>query len=352
MRGYFRRLFLIGVGFSVLIPLFVLFVLYPHYPQILIELRFSLFSRLVPGTAVFDLPPPQLHARGFLRDDSGSIESWREIARTELVQMTNLPADFSSLPTLERATILAQRNSGGERVRNFSDHDTLIDRLRGVPSGAGHCSDVTETFLALCNLNGIDAYEFSITHHTIAAVYSPELGQWVAIDPQFCILMKDARGSYLSPARMRSSALAGMRIACDFFGDPAWHSARGTSKAIQYYDDSDDFRDYSLTMGSNVFTVDRLRRALRWVPKPLRQLYYRAIGVMPEYSIVNDQYAQRAARLPLLRRWIFSLSAVLIIMLAPHLVFWTIDRTLRKRTPAPGEDLPQAELCRASSHVS
>jgi hypothetical protein len=352
VRAYYRRLFWIGVSLCILIPLVVLFILYPYFPQILIEIRFALFSRLVPDTAVFEMPPPKLYASGFLRDDSGSIDLWRELARDELIQMRNLPADFSSSPTLNRAMILAQRNSGGARVSSFSDHDTLVDRLRGVPHGVGHCSDVAETFLALCSLNRIDAYEFSTTQHTIAAVYSPELSRWIAIDPQFCILMKDACGTYLSPAQLRSSIFAGTKVEFEFFGDPAWHAAHATSQALQYYDDPDDYRDYALTLGNNVFAVDHLRCALRSVPKPLRQLYYRAIGAMPEFAIVNDQYARRAARVPVLRRWVYLFSAMLTIMITPQLMVWTIDRMSAKRNAPRGETSAESELCGANSRAS
>jgi hypothetical protein len=81
-----------------------------------------------------------------------------------------------------------------------------------------------------------------------------------------------------------------------------------------------------MTYGNNVFAVDDVRRKWRWVPKPIRQLYYRAIGVMPEYLIVNDAHAGRAKSLASRRFALVGVAVLLLVMILPQILTWIICR--------------------------
>lgn len=343
-------MFIAGFSGCALATVISLLVLYPYYPQALVEARFAIFARLADDISDFDSPPAKLFDDKFLRDDQKIVDCWRNYARTRLAQLSDLPSDFEQLPTIERAKTLARRNTGGGEWRRFADYETLIDRFRDVRNGAGYCSDLSETFLALCSMNGIDAYEFSLARHTIAGFYCPETGRWVAVDPQYCLLFKNDAGEYLSPVGLRSTGLSGATVHFESF----WDETRGALPTEPFipdgcYDGRAAYRDFVFTAGNNVFSVDRVRRYLRWVPKPVRQLYYRAIGVMPEYRIVLDPYSRRAHSLPALRVVVWGGGALLLALMLPQLALSTYRFFTTRRRPAPsGAPVDESELSRAA----
>ncbi|MBI5865587.1 MAG: hypothetical protein HZB38_13980 [Planctomycetes bacterium] len=316
MLKWLRRLFWTGIA-STIIVLGVAIFLYRFSPQTLIDIRFAHLSRLVPNTDGFDLPPSQLRADGFLVDEPEEIAAYRRRAENELPYLSKLPAHFEAMSTLDRAKQLTLLMSGGGGAGGFSDATLLMEKLQTMPAGMGKCSDLVEGFLALCTMYGIDAYELSITHHTIAAVYCPEYGQWIMLDPEFCLIAKDPEGRYLSPKQVRERAFSGRSVDFYFFGNPSRQFARLNPQALGYYDDPTDYGDFILPFGNNVIHVNSFRRNMRWIPKPLRQIWYWAIGIMPPYEIVNDQYALMAPRLNRIRIIDYSVASILTLLLTP-----------------------------------
>lgn len=324
-RKFLRRCFVAGSLSAAAILLAVSFVVYPLYPQLLIDFRYGLFGRIVDSPHLAELPPGQLFADGFLRDDPELVAVWRTQLLSELDYLADRPADFEGRATLEKAKWLAARMSGGGGAGVFGDAALLIDKLHAMPSGVGKCSDYVEGFEALCSVFGIDTFEFSITHHTVAAVHCPELAKWVYIDPQFCLLARDAGGHYLSPVEMRQVALSGERLDFHFFGDSARQFARLNPQKLGYYDAIDDFAEFVMPYGNNVLTVDANRTSLRWVPKPVRQLWYKWMGIMPDYMILRDAQTQIASRIVPLRTVSILVAIGLVALCLPYLVLRLAD---------------------------
>lgn len=345
-RRILFRCFLIGALLSVLIVLVIVFVVYPLNPQLLIDIRYGLFGRIVDSPQLAELPPSQLRADGFLEDHPREIEAWRSRMLRELDFLAELPADFDGRATLEKAKWLAARMSGGGGAGVFADGDLLIDKLRAMPSGVGKCSDYVEGFQSLCSVFGINSFEFSITHHTVAAVHCPELAKWIFIDPQFCLLAKDSSGQYVSPVEMRKFALAGGRLDFHFFGDPARQFARLNPQTLGYYDAVDDFFEFVMPYGNNIFAVDAKRTSLRWVPKPLRQLWYKWIGLMPDYMILRDANTRIPARILPLRIVSIVVLLCLTLLCFPYLALriWDLSRRFLGTPASPELDSDRSRV--------
>jgi hypothetical protein len=292
MMHFLRWLFYAGCVCVVALPVWIAYA-YRYQPGLLVDIRNANLCRDAKSADIFVAPPERLVEMGFLTDSKEEIARFRAQYFDKITCLRDLPADFESMDTLERAKTLSCVMSGGGLCEYFGDSTTLFDKLERMRDGAGLCSDHVEGFIALCQLFGIFATEVHGTVHTVAQVWCPETGRWVLIDPEGCILPRDASGRPLNVLETRDAYISGQPVYWDFFGETERHTICTRWDEIGNFDDISDMHELMFTFGSNVFEVDRVRRSMRRVPKVARQLYYQAMGVMPGYLTLSDELTTR-----------------------------------------------------------
>lgn len=312
-------------------------VAYRYWPQLLIDVRFAMFSSPVNDRDTFQQSPEQMSAHGFLTDDEATRQAWREKLKAEMPDFAALPEGFASWTNEKKAEYLAGLFSRDGCATTFPETTTLIEKMQQIRESLGLCSDHVEVFLALCNIYGVPATEVSITNHTIARVWSAAQQEWVYIDPQYCLMARGDDGGYLSISAMRSLYYRGKPAAVhfEFFGRPTQRFAHADPHQFEYYDEPADFSEVILTNGNNVLEVDKYRADLLWLPKPVRQLFYLATGVMPRYEMLLDDRSTYAWRIERLRIVTYSIGAVLLVVNAVALIFLSVAALRRSRRPGP-----------------
>lgn len=313
--------------------------LYFAHRQWFIDQRYSMFSRIETNAASFDIPPATRAATGFLADSPAEIERWHQRLLDELPALRDLPADFSSWTALDRAKRLAMVFSRGGGVPPPSSA-VLIEKFRWLRAGFGYCSDHTECHIALCSIFDVPVYESSSSSHTTTAVYATELKKWVWMDPQYLLVARGADGQLLSPIELRDANLNSRPFIFEYFGDPDGPLASVQPETLPLYNGPENFSDFVMPWGANVFQVDEWRSRLTWLPKPLRQIAYIAGGIMPVYRIYSDQHTTLPARLTMLslQRWI-AIGVVLVVNALAVAAWWR-----GRRFSKPGQPVQVANV--------
>lgn len=285
-------------------------VAFRYWPQLLIDIRYSIFARPISDAESLRQPLEQMVAAGFLTDSDARREEWRDRLAAALPEFAAVPPEFASWPNIRKAQYLARLFSRDGCDAAFGQTATLLEKMRRIREPMGLCSDHVEVFLALCNIHDVPAAEVSITNHTVARVWSRSQQQWVYIDPQFCLMARGADGRYLSVLQMREQMYRGEGVHYEFFGNSSQKFATDDPRQFAYYDRRDDFSDIVLTFGNNVLEVDRYRQDLLWLPKPARQMFYWAIGVMPGYQMILDDRSVYAWRIERVRVGVYTVATI------------------------------------------
>ena len=305
--------------------------LYLWYPAraYLVSVRFAIMTHSVESESFFQYPPSRLENVGFLVDPAELRELWRErLNRTGLLPTSSLIQILRLHTLLDRAKAADGLfpSRGGHGLISEPD---LESKVRAVmKEDRGFCAGFTRAYLAVASLVGLQAREVMNSVHTVIEFWDPELQKWIFLDPQMSIVARSPSGELLSFLETRMRVLQGEKVAWDFFG-------QGTDK-LRSEDDPlfkslyspEGFTSFTLTLGNNVFNLDK-NRYPTLVPRTVGQLLEYVGGVRAGYATLDDKHSSiNVGHLRLLRTTVMVVAVLLLVALAGYPVILLI-RTAR-----------------------
>ncbi len=302
----------------------------------LTQTRNALFSDFVSDRSFFTASPEQMLAAGFSADSPQAIDEWRQLLLGEVEYAgTWLATRGSTIDRAQALVLLFSRNGaivdGTHRCGEFEFRD-LIDVLQriGTDQGYGCCSDHSQAFLALSSIAGIHARELAHSQHVFSEFYSPELGQWIWVDPQFALMARTPGGDYLSLVEVRDLYQNGEEIDLVFFGNHHHVLDGRAPRTHPYYDQALDFADYRVTWGNNVFEQEEFRQRFEMIPISARQLLGLFSNSLPEYMMLVDENSHLPKAFRSRRRLCLGVFAALLLTNSV-LALWLRERILLAR---------------------
>jgi Transglutaminase-like superfamily len=245
-----------------------------------IDVRQALFTDTTSSREAFCDAGAQISDFKWANDSISNLflETYRNDSRFQLV----FPKDTLTNVAYVKQLILKFSKNGGDGCGARSND--LAKNIIWISEGKGHgcCSDHSQVFIALCQLNGIKAREVHHKSHTFNEYFDTELEKWVWVDAQFALMAKDSTGNYLSFCELAAEIRFGSSLNWDFFGK-VYHNLYQLSPNRHEYFQKSEFEKLVLTKGNNVFRMDYYNKRYHYVPTELRQFALLTVGIQPRY---------------------------------------------------------------------
>lgn len=172
-------------------------------------------------------------------------------------------------------------NGGG----GYEQNEEILTKIKTIQNKKGLCSDHSEVFVALAMVSGMTPREiFNNGQHCFAEFFSEQRQKWIFIDPQLALLARDENGNYMSTTEMQEYYFSGKKIDFEFFGTNEHPGYKQPPGEHPYYSNPKNFEVITLSMGNNVFTVDKFNKKYAWLPKPIRQFFGMLSNTVPTYT--------------------------------------------------------------------
>lgn len=137
------------------------------------------------------------------------------------------------------------------------------------PEPYGCCSDFTAGFIALAELQGIEARQVVNSEHSFVEVYDRDRGKWVFLDPQFGLLAFQDDGP-LSAWELRTAVLRGERVRWVVLEKGVTRALQEDAILSNY--DRNAFRELRVVLQTDVMVQDKKLRRVSFAPKPAAHL--------------------------------------------------------------------------------
>lgn len=259
----------------------LLFVyIYQYHIGLIIKTRDSLFTN-------FQKPSYFNNRLSNLEDYKNAnpvfIEQYRQYIYEAIPEIKKIAATtYSNEIQKAKDIVLAFSVNGGE---GYDQNEDILSKIRTIKDKKGLCSDHSEVFVALAIVTGMTPREiFNNGQHCFAEFFSEEKQKWIFVDPQLALLARDENGDYMSTTEMQEYYFSGKKIDFEFFGTSQHLCYNQPPGEHPYYKDAKNFEMITLSMGNNVFTVDKFNKKYKWLPKPVRQFFGMLSNTVPTYT--------------------------------------------------------------------
>lgn len=311
----------------------VLLSLIMYESDILVNIKYALFTDYTKDKRLFNGYPLELVKSGFKIDAVENASKWYDKHANEIGYIQDIDKQMLNLSETEKAkkiALLFSKDSG-----NLCSNEVgLRKRLQELPKGGyGCCVDYSEAFVALSTLSGLFSRKVHTVVHVTDEFYSKELNKWVWIDPQHVIMAKGSNGEYLSLTELRDYYFRGEKVNYEFFGTGKHFLNNKSPYDFEYYDSKEDFSDIMITKGNNVFEEDNFYMIFGSLPKSIIQFIALSMGKQPSFLMFVDGNSVKNHN-PFYKYFFISLVGFILLgnALCALRVFMLLSDRMRKKT--------------------
>jgi len=289
MRKFdFKKIIYVIVALDVLI-IGGFLALYKYKQKYIVNVRQSLFSSITAQDDIFIVSPDTLIGQyGFKTEPRQLNEEFYSFLK-DIEYVQNSRRQISNQNNeIERAKsiVLLFQKEDEDKLAEFP---SLLEKIRTFkePNVYGDCSDNAEVFIALGSFFGLTVREVHNTVHVFNEIYDHLLHKWVWIDPENAIMAKNTKGEYLSLIEMTHLYFNNEKIDFELFGtnkDPEMKN----NYFYNYYNGKGKFSYIMMTLGNNIYEVDKYDGRLRFIPKVLREFIMLVSNIKPHYVIYSS----------------------------------------------------------------
>jgi hypothetical protein len=262
--------------------------LYKYKQKSIVNIRQALFSSMTAQDDIFTAGPDALVSLyGFKTEPEQSREEFYSfLENVDYVQTgrRNITSQKDEIKKAKSIVLLFQKEDEDKQ-----DFPSLLEKIRTFtkPDVYGDCSDNAEVFIALGSFFGLTVREVHNTVHVFNEIYDQYLHKWIWIDPENAIMAKNGKGEYLSLVEMTQMYDKNEKIDYELFGrnkDPEMKK----NYFYYYYDGKEKFSYIMMTLGNNIYEVDKYRARMRFLPKFFGQLIMLVGNIQPHYAIYSN----------------------------------------------------------------
>jgi len=257
-----------------------------------VEIRNALFSSAV-DESYFNLPPEYLSEKNnnFIWYDPAVRDSFKlkikqkkEIDSLESLQL-------SDRELIKKLALIFSKNGNDEPGDCGRYSDELVKNMEwlNTENGKGCCSDHAQVLIAYSLLANISCREVHNIPHTFNEYFDRQENKWIWIDPQFCLMAKDSADNFLSLLEIQNYYKADHQPLWQFFGTKEHVASRIEPSLINGYFIKESFDAIRMTLGNNVFSVDKVNHELKYLPRNIRQLYLLSIKKQPGWVYHSNE---------------------------------------------------------------
>jgi len=271
---------LIIVGFS---------LFYKYKQKYIVNIRQALFSRVTARDDIFTASPDTLtrlykfkiEPEQLKKEFSSLLKDVKYVQDSQRL----IESQKDEIEKAKSIILLFQK----EEEEKQAEFPSLIEKIRTFtkPNVYGDCSDNAEVFIALGSFFGLTVREVHNTVHVFNEMYDHHLHKWVWIDPENAIMAKNVQGEYLSLVEMARLYGKNEKIDYELFGknkDPEMEK----NYFYHYYNGKEKFSYIMMTLGNNIYEVDKYSGRMRFLPKLFREFIILASNIKPHYVIYSS----------------------------------------------------------------
>lgn len=264
-------------------------LLYKYKQKYIVNIRQALFSSITAQSDIFAANPDTLTSLyGFKTEPQQLKEefySFLEDVKYIQDSRRNIASQKNEIEKAKSIILLFQK----EEEDKQAEFPSLLEKIKSFtkPDVYGDCSDNAEVFIALGSFFGLTVREVHNTVHVFNEIYDHHLRKWIWIDPENAIMAKNVKGEYLSLVEMTSMSIKNEKIDYELFGknkDPEMKK----NYFYYYYDGKEKFSYIMMTLGNNVYEVDKFIRRMRFLPKLFREFIILVSNIKPHYVIYSS----------------------------------------------------------------
>ena len=265
-------------------------LLYKYKQKYIVNIRQALFSSMTAEDDVFAASPDKLISLyGFKTEpDQLKGEFYSFLKKIEYVQggRSNIASQKDEIKKAKSIVLLFQKEDADKQA----DFPSLLEKIRTLPQANvyGDCSDNSAVFIALGSFFGLTVREVHNTVHVFNEIYDHDLHKWIWIDPENAIMAKNDKGEYLSLIEMTQMYINNDKIDYELFGknkDPEMKK----NYFYYYYDNKEKFSYIMMTLGNNIYEVDKYMSRMNLLPKSFGQFIMLVANIKPHYVIYSSK---------------------------------------------------------------
>ncbi len=269
------------ISFNFLVILFLVFGL---NPSIKVDIRLSIFSIFDDSIRGLQVAPEKLNKYGFLYAKSPDDFEFKRNSFDKLKGYKIL--NFENDNDLVKQIVFSYSKGPSIDGCGFYSQD-IMRNIKWVSQNHGCCSDYSQVFIALAELNGLFAREVHHQSHTFNEYWDRNLEKWVWLDANLLLMAKAENNKYLSLYEIREYLLQGKTPKWEYLGNENQKFFKNSPSEHHYYRSS-EFQTLIYTNGNNVFQESDWNLKLKYFPKEVRQFILYTLKKMPEIIIVGE----------------------------------------------------------------
>jgi hypothetical protein len=263
-------------------------LLYKYKQKYIVNIRQALFSTITAKDDVFIAAPDKLiRVYGFktepepLKKEFYSFIENLEYVRNGSGLIANQKDEIKKAKSI---VMLFQKEDEDKQA----DFPSLLEKIRTMSKANvyGDCSDNAAVFMALGSFFGLTVREVHNTVHVFNEMYSDDLHKWIWIDPENAIMATNEKGEYLSLIEMTQMYIDNKKIDFELFGKNKYPELR-KNYFYYYYDKKDKFSYIMMTLGNNIYEVDKYMNRMTFLPKVFGQFIMLIGNIQPHYVIYS-----------------------------------------------------------------
>lgn len=269
--------------FNIFVIIFITFL----PPRTKVEIRNAFFSKKVDST-FFRMGLESFIGNGDFKwctDDVREEFNRNTYFRNNISKLINSHLDDSLLA--QKIVLLFSKNGSAEPSDCGLYSNNLEENIKWLNTNEGHgcCSDHAQVFVALGILAGLPVREVHNDSHTFNEFWDRQLNKWIWIDPQYWLMAKDSNGILLSLIEIQDAYRAGYKPDFYMFSEGRnYLNNISLNDVFDTYYKSDNFKVIRMTLGNNVFIVDKFNSYLSFFPKSLIQAILLTLNLQPGFA--------------------------------------------------------------------
>ncbi len=303
--------------FNLLIVIFIIFL----PPGIKVEVRNAFFSHKTDDT--FFRMGLQSFAKNkdfkWSTDEIQKEFNRNTYFRKNMSSLVNSHLDDSLLA--QKVVLLFSKNGSAEPSDCGLYSNNLEENIKWLNTNEGHgcCSDHAQVFIAMGLLAGLPVREVHNDSHTFNEFWDRQLNKWIWIDPQYWLMAKDSNGILLSLIEIQDVYRKGHRPNFYMFTNQRnYLNDISLNDVFNTYYSSDNFRVIRMTLGNNVFRVDKFNSYLNFLPKSLIQTILLSLDIQPGF--VYYEYEVNLERK--YHTYLFFIILYVLLILSVNFILW------------------------------
>jgi hypothetical protein len=245
--------------------LFLLIKILPN--QTKIDIRFALFSKKV-------------NRNQFLLKKNNLIRYVHDSSYSNNYNKYKFRKSNTLLTILSKFNRFNYNRECGKFSRNLNIN------IDFVLNGQGCCSDFSQVFIALCNINNYPVCEINNLNHTFNEIYDDKTQKYIWIDLDNKVIAKDKLGNFLSTIEIHDNLLNNDIVQLSTFKNT--NNIYNTKK-ISFPDNfsKEFYKSLILTNHKNVLEYDTKYSKYNFIPIELQQFIF-AVYNYPLFLVLDD----------------------------------------------------------------